>query len=448
MAYKNIILTICIHLAVIILLSFAGGYTYFSAHNIPLTIILSLLIFIEITAVINFFNRTNNNLAYFFESIENDDTQLHFSTQIASKSQKRLHESLNRVNQLIGKIKLENERNEQYYHALIQQSATGLIAMDACHKIKIMNNKACEFAGIGVARNFHRIEKRNPQFWNILCNIKPGETQTYKDIREGNIFYLSMTATEIRFHAEYYKLISILDIKHELEAKEVESWQKLISILTHEIMNSIAPITSLSTTLKKFFKKEDIPLPPNELTIETINNTIQGLEIIEERGAGLINFVSNYRKLAKIPNPVFSKFNLSEWLCNLRMLFHERLTDEKIQLEMHINPRLHVTGDIKLLNQVLINIINNAVDALAGINDAKIKIEAEQRTGKQIQLCISNNGPSIPPEIIDKIFVPFFSTKESGSGIGLSLSRQIVHMHKGYIYAESNETETRFVIVL
>lgn len=207
----------------------------------------------------------------------NEDTQINFPVRIRNKSQARLHESMNRVNKLISEIKIRNERNEQYYHALIQQSATGLIAMSSSNNIEIANKKACELMGIGVARNFIRLEKRLPEFWRLLCNIKAGETLTHQVFRDGMLFYLSISATEMRFQENVIKLISLQDIKHELDAKEVESWQKLIRILTHEIMNAIAPITSLTNTLKKFFSKEGGQVNPSEVSADIVENTIRGL---------------------------------------------------------------------------------------------------------------------------------------------------------------------------
>jgi two-component system, NtrC family, nitrogen regulation sensor histidine kinase NtrY len=450
MIYKNFTFLVIIHVIIIVFFSFLAGYNCLSPNSYPVCIFIGIILIIETIVLINAFNRTNRSLSYFFECIENEDTQLNFPVKIRNKSQKRLHESMNRINHLISKIKLQNERNEHYYHALIQQSATGLIAMNLANKIEIINNKACELAGIGVAKNFSRLERKNPELWAFLCQIKPGETLTYKVFREGLFLHLSICATEIRLQNSIIKLISLQDIKYELDAKEVESWQKLISILTHEIMNSIAPITSLTNTLRKFFKKERNPVMPSEVSIDTITNTIQGLEIIEERGNDLMNFVSNYRRLTKIPQPIFSDFSAYDWLNNLKILLHEKFAENQINFELSINTiAKNIYGDIKLLTQVLINIINNAIDALKATDcPRKIKITVERKDEKQTQIIISNNGPAISQDLLDKIFVPFFTTKESGSGIGLSLSRQIIQLHHGYIYVESNEITTNFVIIL
>jgi signal transduction histidine kinase len=356
---------------------------------------------------------------------------------------------MNRVNKLITDIKLQNQRNEQYYKALIQQSATGLIAMSTENNIEIANETACELVGILASVNFRRLETKNPALWSLLCNIKPGEFETIKITRENNYVHLLIRSTNLRFNDREIKLISIQDIKLELDAKETESWQKLISILTHEIMNSIAPITSLTTTLTRFFKKDELPVPVSEINEKVIENVIQGLEIIGERGSGLLNFVTSYRRLTKIPTPLFRDFLAHEWLNNTKILLFEKFEENNITLEININRQIRsVMGDEKLLTQVLINLIYNAIDALSDKHENKIvRISIERANQNQVKIVVANNGNPIPEDIQDKIFVPFFTTKEKGSGIGLSLSRQIIQLHHGYIYVESDQSETRFIII-
>jgi two-component system nitrogen regulation sensor histidine kinase NtrY len=361
-----------------------------------------------------------------------------------------LYDSMNRVNKLITETKIQNQRNEQYYKALIQQSATGLIAMGQLNNIEIANDIACELVGIMVPVNFRKLEIKNSGLWTILCNLKPGQTETYKILRDRTYLHLLIRATALRFSDRDIKLISIQDIKFELDARETESWQKLISILTHEIKNSIAPITSLTTTLIRFFKIDAHAVDAGGINEQVINNTIQGLEIIGERVNGLMNFVSSYRRLTKVPAPVFIPFSAVEWLNCIKILLFDKLEDNQIVFDMHIDKHIEViNGDDKLLTQVLFNLIYNAFDALSVIQEnGRIKILIEQNMQKQLQITVANNGAKVADEIQDKIFVLFFTTKENGSRIGLSLSRQIVQLHRGYIYLESDEKLTKFVIVL
>jgi two-component system nitrogen regulation sensor histidine kinase NtrY len=449
MAYRNFTMNVVIHLILIVGLSLLTGYFFINGPK-EICFLTGIFILIDSLVLIHTFNRTNRSIAYFFESVENEDTQLRLYSRKSNKSIQRLYDSMNRVNRLITESKILNQRNEQYYKALIQQSATGLIAMGEENKIEIVNDKACELVGILVPINFNKLEKKNPVLWSKLCSIKPGKTETIKIFRDGIYLYLLIRATGLRFFDRDIKLISIEDIKLELDAREIESWQKLISILTHEIMNSIAPITSLTTTLTRFFKKDGHQVSTSEINDHVIHNTIQGLEIIGERGNGLMNFVANYRRLTKIPAPVFNQFSSNDWLNSIKILLFDKLEENKIELEIHIDRFVrYINGDEKLLTQVLLNLIYNAIDALCGIKESrKIKILIEHNLQKQVKISVANNGPMVPADLQDKIFIPFFTTKETGSGIGLSLSRQIMQLHNGYIYLESDEILTKFVIVL
>lgn len=382
--------------------------------------------------------------------MENDDTQLRYNSRKKNKSIQRLYDSLNRINRLITEARLKNQQNEEYYKALIQQSATGLVAMDIHNKVEIANNKACELTGIKVPGNFERLKIKYPDFWTFLCELKTGQSETFKTTIEGNSRNLLIQATGLRFGEKAIKLIAIQDIKHVLDARETESWQKLISILTHEIMNSIAPITSLTSTLTKFFRHGDNLVSPSEVDEKVIQNTINGLDIISERGRGLLNFVSNYRRLTRIPAPVFADIEPHSWLNNLKILLTGKLSENNISLDIHIARNVQkVHGDEKLLTQVLINLIYNAIDALCTrCEGRKISLSVEKLEHNTTRIVVENNGAVIDKELHDKIFVPFFTTKENGSGIGLSLSRQIVQLHHGYIHLETNAEVTRFVIVL
>jgi len=219
-------------------------------------------------------------------------------------------------------------------------------------------------------------------------------------------------------------------------------------VMTHEIMNSIAPITSLSNTLSRIFISNNGPLPVQEITERHIDNIIHGLEVIENTGKGLMRFVEDYRKITKIPNPVFKPIQIGNWLKAIRLLMKSRLNEENIDLRITKKGlRDELIGDEKLLNQVMINILNNAMDALKNTEHKRIVISVSENTMGRPKINISDNGKGIPPEEIEKIFIPFYTTKECGSGIGLSLSRKIMRLHRGSISAFSRpDDQTTFVL--
>jgi two-component system, NtrC family, nitrogen regulation sensor histidine kinase NtrY len=228
----------------------------------------------------------------------------------------------------------------------------------------------------------------------------------------------------------------------------LDSWQKLIRVMTHEIMNSIAPITSLSNTLTKIFVKEGNPLPVSQITEKHIENIVQGLDVIEQTGKGLIHFVEDYRKLTKIPKPVFKPINITNWLSAIEVLMKNRFEEEQIKFRIITKESIcELIGDEKLLSQVLINLLNNAVEALKTVQTKKITVTVTEGVQERLKISITDNGIGIDPNELEKVFIPFYTTRENGSGIGLSLSRQIMRLHRGSISAFSIPGEkTTFVL--
>jgi two-component system, NtrC family, nitrogen regulation sensor histidine kinase NtrY len=449
MGYKQISLTTFISILIIVVSALTAGYLS-AYHQEAWYLLLLLPIPVVAISVIRNFNQSNRQIAYFFDAIRNEDSTLKFPNSIRQKSLRHLYQSLNSLNDRINEIKLQNEYVEKYYQAFIQHAATGLMAVNDNNEVEIMNEKAMEYAGIPSFTPLHLIPSRNPDLFNTLALIQPGEAQTYKRFTSETQINLLIRSKEIRYGGKVSKLISMQDIRLELDEKELDSWQKLIRVLTHEIMNSIAPIVSLTGTLRSFFIENGNQVHPDRVDQETIENVVQGLDTIEERGNGLVNFVSSYRKLTRIPKPDFEIFQVSEWLEHIRLLLQEQMENRQIQLDLRIdNKVMNLSGDKKLLTQVIINILNNAMEALDEIpENRKIRVSVELTTQGRTLIRIANNGPRIPEETVDKIFIPFFTTKEEGSGIGLSLSRQILRLHRGYIYADSVENVTSFLITL
>jgi len=449
MGYKRITATALFNVAVVMAAAFmAGSLTIY--YQEPWYLLILIPIPLAAFRIIYVFDQSNRQVAFFFEAIRNEDSALKFPTEIKQRSLRHLYRSLNDLNEQIQAIKLKNEYLEKYYQSFIQHAAIGLIAINGDHEIEIMNEKAFDYAGIPSFTPLHLIPLRDPELFSTLCAVGTGETITFRRFSSGTQMNLLILAREIRYGGKVSKLISMQDIRHELDEKELDSWQKLIRVLTHEIMNSIAPIVSLSGTLRRFFISENIPVRPETIDEEVIENAIQGLDTIEERGNGLLNFVSSYRKLTRIPKPDFSPIKVKEWMDQIGLLLHDRFDRGRIEFSSFIDPKVReISGDEKLLTQVLINILNNAIEALDGQSGSR-RISLTVSVSKQNRpvIRIANNGPSIPPDVADRIFIPFFTTKEQGSGIGLSLSRQILRLHHGSIHMESGERETGFIITL
>ncbi|MEI7723862.1 MAG: ATP-binding protein [Bacteroidota bacterium] len=449
MGYKRITLTTITSIVIMVLFALTAGYLTAFYMDPRYLLFLTPVPFGAIS-VINNFNQSNRQIAFFFEAIRNEDSSLKFPTSIRQKSLRHIYQSLNNLNDRINEIKLQNEYLEKYYHSFIQHAGTGLMAINQDNEVEIMNDKAFEYAGIPSFTPLHLIPLRIPDLLSLLVTFNPGEAHTYKRFTGDLQINLLIRIKEIRYGGKVSRLISLQDIRHELDEKELDSWQKLIRVLTHEIMNSIAPIVSLTSTLQKFFIENGKPIQPQKIDEETIDNVLQGLDTIGERGNGLVNFVNSYRKLTRIPKPEFESFVVREWLDHIGLLLRERMEQQQINLEIKIDERIReITGDKKLLTQVIINIVINGMEALMDIpENRKIRVSVDISRQNHTKILISNNGPMIPAETIDKIFIPFFTTKENGSGIGLSLSRQILRLHKGSIHSESTEAATSFIITI
>jgi len=260
-----------------------------------------------------------------------------------------------------------------------------------------------------------------------------------KLLKEDEVLQLAVVATEFKKQGEEYLLVSFQDIHAELEAKEIESWQNLIRVLTHEIMNSITPISSLTKTINQMiFDQESDEIAINPLELGEREDVKLALETIGKRSEGLINFVEIYRNLTRIPKPNFRHISVLELFQNVEQLFALQFKEKEIDFSFKIIPEsVRITADPDLIEQVLINLILNAIHALEDCDKPELKLVSRFNRNNRVKIEVADNGKGIKPDLLDKIFMPFFTSKKEGSGIGLSLSRQIMQMHKGSIQVKS-----------
>jgi two-component system, NtrC family, nitrogen regulation sensor histidine kinase NtrY len=437
MIYKSFNLAILIRLFAFSVFTALLGILLFQ-HSWLQSVLAALLVLISAWNMIYFLNGINRKVAFFFDSLSNNDTTLHFSESDRSQSMNVLHKSLNQLNKHISDIKIESVQNEKFFHEMMKYSATGLMAVDDKGYIELINDSALDFIGLPHISHINLLMQKNPNLYEQLAQITPGQSRTIKLLHGNELRLLSLKVALLNFDKKKYRLYSIFDIKAELEENELDSWQKLIRVMTHEIMNSIAPITSLSNTLTKVFVKNGDPLPVQEVTRKHITDTILGLDVIEKTGKGLMHFVEDYRKLTKIPKPVFKPIDVFNWLNSIQLLMQGKLDEENIQFKFSNKAfQKELIGDEKLLSQVVINLLNNAIDALKTTEVKTITLGTTENAIGKLKISITDNGTGINEDEIEKIFIPFYTTKENGSGIGLSLSRQIMRLHKGSISAFS-----------
>jgi two-component system, NtrC family, nitrogen regulation sensor histidine kinase NtrY len=400
--------------------------------------------------IFRMYNAANEAVSSFFDSLRNDDTTIQFQSGNQPGSLKRLYDSMNLLNSHFQSIRMHNEYNETYYRTLIQHASTGLLVLNSENRIDLINRAACSFAGISPeSKNVDLLRIRHPAFYEAICNLKPGENLTYRNLVSNQLQLLNFRATLIRRNEETLKLVSIQDIRSELESKELESYRKLMSVMTHEIMNLLTPLTTVAKELFSMFFQGNTPKEVSQIDGSTIKATLTGLTLIDEQSTGLLNFVSNYRKISKLPQPEFGLIDAGEWADQLKIAFDGKMKENQVYFTVSADKSLRqVVADKKLLNQVLINLINNSLDAVMEIeHERRIEIHIMKGRPEKVLIKITNNGPLIPPGLQEKIFVPFFTTKKNGSGIGLSISQEIMKLHNGsLVVVSSEETGTSFIL--
>ena len=402
-------------------------------------IILMAFIVIQVIFMIRYVERTNRKLSAFLQSIRHSDFSSSFSDKGLGKSFDDLNRSFMEVIEVFKKYRAEKEEHFNYLQTVVQHVSIGIIVYTRNGRIDIFNHAIKRLLKVRNFRHISELASLKNEFPEILLNLKAGDKTLVKLFLDDELLQISVYATEFRMRDEDYILVSLQDISSELDAKEIDSWQKLIRVLTHEITNSITPISSLASTVREMLLVED----EEKVLLKTLDaedlEGVQGaIDTIQKRSQGLLNFVEVYRNLTRIPKPNFRYFKVSEIFERSERLLKPRMIELGIQCSSKVfPPDLMITADPDLIDQVVINLLLNSLDAVKGVDNPRISILATMGGANRTVIEITDNGVGIKPDILDKIFMPFFTSKKHGSGIGLSLSRQIMHLHKGSITVRS-----------
>jgi len=423
------------------------GLTVFRLPNPSILILLGLLIPLQAYLLIRYLNSINHKLEQFFIMHLSGDVTTSFSASGRKDEFEGLYNYFRRVNDKLETSRVESEIRNNYFKTIVDHTSTGLISFTMEGRVELFNDAARKIFRINVLRTLDKLDRFKDGFSDTLKAIKPGESQLINLIIDDDLIQLSTRKAIFRTGNIDLHLVSFQNIKSELEQQEIESWQKLIRVLTHEIMNSITPIITLVATLTRIFRHKDTGQIKaiGELTEHNLEKTMRGLDIIENRGNGLVHFVRNYRSVAILPKPEFQILNLNDMFTRIKELHEEILEEKKIRVSIECPQSLHIQADGKLIDQVLINLFKNAMEAVNGIPAPKIRMSA-QNTDNQTVIEVEDNGAGITDYAMQHMFVPFFTTKEGGSGIGLSLSKQIIRMHGGSIGVQSSPGKTLFTI--
>jgi len=364
---------------------------------------------------------------------------------------KELNYFIDEINHIIQHERQHKQEQQHLTDHILNHAQVGLLAFDTS-KVLFINPTARKLLSIHEIKTLKALAQYHPQLTSKITSLKPGISEVYKIQSNGFSRQLSILRSTLKFREQTITLLSLQDIQKELAAKEAESWQKLIRILSHEITNAITPVTSLTSTISNFFIREDQILTTRDLTNDNIQQAVTGLELIEERGNAVLQFVRNFKSLAHLPAPELKEVNVSELFKNVVTLKHVDLAAKNIAVEHRAHPvDLTITCDKGQMEQVLINLVNNAIDAICETTNEqarKITLTAYFDEQNQHTIQVADTGKGIPESLHGQIFVPFYTTKPTGNGIGLALSRQILQQHGGNIALQSGKDGTCFILTL
>ncbi len=412
--------------------------------------ILGVAILYQTYALIHYIEKTNRDLTRFFQSIKFSDFSQSFKDSGHGKSFANLRAAFNEVLDAFRKARSEKEEHYRYLQTIVQHVGIGLIAYQPDGRVELINTAAKRLLGVARLKNIKSLESWSPTLVKTLFKLKSKEKAQVRIENINELLQLALYATEFKLRDHTFTLVSIQNIFTELEEKEIDAWQKLIRVLTHEIMNSITPISSLASTINELIKDSTNLRSAENKTEdgETLTDICDAAQTIQKRSEGLLHFVDAYRNLTLIQKPNFQIFPIQELFNRVSKLIQINLKDKNIELEIKISPKtLELAADPELIEQALINLLLNALHAVEGRENAKIILMARLDGRSRTIIQVMDNGPGISKDNMDKIFIPFYSTKEGGSGIGLSLSRQIMRLHNGTISVQSDpEVETAITL--
>jgi len=419
-------------------------YTQWQGELYLLGILLfSLLLFWQIIAIVRYLNKANEEIKSFFDSIRYDDLDQTFSTKGASETTNRLNLEFNKVINQFKEIRQEKEADFQYMRNIVQHVGIGLITFNKRGELQLMNAASKKLLNINQVANIKELEEISPELVDAFFRLKTGGRDLLKLQISGEIIQLAVFAIELTLRGEEFKLISLQNIQNELEEMEMDAWQNLVRVLTHEIMNSVTPISSLAATVEGELKHQlSNNQSLNHISNDDIEDLFLAVQTIQKRSKGLIRFVQDFRNLTHIPKPKVTEVKVRQMFKEIKTLLKSEIIANNITYNSMVEPEaLTIMADKELIEQVLINLIKNAMQSFDEQTNKIIEVSADLSDKSRPVITVKDNGNGIDDEAIEKIFIPFFTTKKSGSGIGLSLSRQIMRKHQGALSVKSKLDE-------
>jgi len=415
-----------LYLYMILLIAAVVISTYFAIQTKYVYMVLSILLaFFLLHNMRRSYNQFNKNIIFLLNALDNGDYSFNFAETKLSRREKELNQMMNRIKEILSRARKEVIENEKFLSVIMESVSTGIVILNEESVVVQINRTVNRLLGLPVFTHVNQLANIDRSFPDLFRNLEASDTKTIKIANEREEMQLSLRASEIMLQGRRLKIITLNNIGSELDYKEMDSWIRLIRVMTHEIMNSIAPVTSLTDTLLSAFRKDE-PYEEDSL----MQNTIEALQTINSTAKGLISFVNSYRRFTGIPKPQLNPVSLQS-VIERAIVLEAVMFEEKripVTLNLPIDPTVRPLDESQIM-QVLLNLLKNAVEAISG-EGRQIRIElTEEKEKTYLDVC--NNGQPIAEDVLPNIFVPFFTTKHSGTGIGLSVSRYIMRLHGG-----------------
>ena len=415
------------------------------SQQVYLLVLVPIIIY-QLVEMYRFHKKAQDELDQFVESVHYRDFSRYFDVKHAPLDLQPLRKGFNEINTTFKVISKEKETQYQYLQKILELVDTGILSYEEENgEVVWMNESLKKMLQLPYLKTIHSLSKRDESLYQSVIQLKPGEGKIATAHAERSSFKVLLSATAFQTEGKIYKLIAFQNVSEALDETESKAWQKLLSVMTHEIMNSVAPISSLADTLKNRLQQSVSHLKNNTGSVDDLE---LGIDTIKRRSEGLLKFAETYRNLNKITKPNLKKVFVRDLFENLHHLMQPTLEQKSIELEIILkDTELVLEADTNLVEQVLINLVVNAIEAVKEKPDPKIILSAYLTNNKKTVIKVADNGYGMTEEVLDKIFIPFFSTKKHGSGIGLSLCKQIMMLHKGTIQVNSSEGEgTAFLL--
>ncbi|MBN1999730.1 GHKL domain-containing protein [candidate division KSB1 bacterium] len=447
MVYKNFHLNAIVRIVFLCATIFLLLYLVQNTRLYASMIVVGFVLLYQMTGLFRFVESTNRKITTFLKSISFSDFSQNFHVEQRGTTFDELNKVFNEVMSRIKQARVEKEEQYRYLQTVVQNIGIGLIIFRGNGEIDLINNAAKRLLRVRRVKHLDHLAETDPALPERFRRTKGGEQFLLKMTLDDQAFTYLVFVTDFIQQDRRFRLVTIQNIQTELEEKEMEAWQNLIRILTHEIMNSVTPVISLASTANSILEQHSVEL--EQECSDALTDIRDAIRTIKHRSEGLLQFVENYRKLTRVPKPEFEIFQVQELLDRVLPLFKANKQSKSVRISSSIiPPTLEMTADRNLIEQVLINLLKNAVEASIKSDNPKIEISAVMNDLGRPVIRVSDNGPGIEPHVIPNVFIPFFTTKPNGSGIGLSLARQIMRSHGGSLTVHSTPgEETVFTMV-